>query len=131
MMKKMKMMVEHTAFHAKNMVHTHALNAKWSSSYLNYFGPLISSHYRFEKAAERKKRLAAKFKNRNLRVVQSSVGLTIVPDESLKNIAARRKRAKRAASHDDQVQTQGEAAVAGTAAGNKGLVDVEIKRDHV
>ncbi|KAK9220820.1 hypothetical protein WN944_009244 [Citrus x changshan-huyou] len=49
----------------------------------------------FETAAERKKRLAAKFKKRNLRVVQSSVGLTIVPNKSLKNICCSEKEGEK------------------------------------
>lgn len=75
---------------------------------------VASAHYRFETAAERKKRLAAKYKKKSiLRMARSSNGsLTIVHGRSFKNIADWRRKEKRAAvkieDGDDQVQKQGE-----------------------
>ena len=57
---------------------------------------MVSAHYKTETKDERRKRLAAKYKGKKLRLVQSSGGLTVVPESF---IAPRKRHAKRKNVH--------------------------------
>ncbi|KAJ4724131.1 C2H2-like zinc finger protein [Melia azedarach] len=95
---------------------------------------VAASHYRFETFAERKKRLAAKYRKKNLRLVHSDDGITIVPDQSFKNARNRRRKGKRVVirttQNDRPVRRKGKNVIEGTAAGGNSLVEVEIKEEY-
>ncbi|KAJ0019969.1 hypothetical protein Pint_31292 [Pistacia integerrima] len=48
------------------------------------FAAHMWSHYKYESNAERNKRLAARYKKKNLRLAYTAEGLTMVPDPSIK-----------------------------------------------
>lgn len=90
------------------------------------FAAHVSSvHYKYETLAERRKRLAAKYKKKNLQVVQTSEGLTILTpngggdsSSSSKTQKGQRKKAKKGEIQKEGVEEK------------FNLVDVNIKEDY-
>lgn len=114
--------------HEKDDGRTHSLPYKKYGPYIcpkcegvfnisQTFAAHMWSHYKHESNAERDKRLAARYKKKNLRLAKSQEGLTMVSDPSKKGVIKpmyRRKKSQRAKAKsinvrvgDDEEQLQG------------------------
>ncbi|KAJ0019966.1 hypothetical protein Pint_31291 [Pistacia integerrima] len=91
------------------------------------FAAHVSSvHYKYETLAERRKRLAVKYKKKNLQVVQTSEGLTILTPnggEDSSSSSSKTQKGQRKKAKKGEIQKEG-------VKEKLNLVDVKIKEDY-
>jgi uncharacterized C2H2 Zn-finger protein len=101
------------------------------------FAAHMGSHYKYESSAARRRRQAAKYKRKNLRLVQLEGGLTVLPvsfntpgkrNGRRSTVHKKAHKAVKIEEKDDEVERKEEATPTELAA-EEGLIDVEIKEE--